>query len=155
QHIRWRPHRIRRPLHYIIPPPLQHNPALRILQPKENHNHTNRHARIQRSRQNVIIPHPPPEMVPPHNIVEDEPRYGPRGVVEPCRGRDRTDAGEEDGDVDVAEEGKRIPTGEEEERDRSESSNQEEPQERTIPTQLSENFKNFKRQLTSHPNRRA
>jgi hypothetical protein len=61
------------------------------------------------------------------DIVKDEADDGPGDVIDSRAGRDTTDTSEEDGDVDIAEEGERVAAGEEVEGDGEESADEEEP----------------------------
>jgi len=63
-----------------------------------------------------------------NEVVEDEPGQRPRNVVDSRRRGHRTETCEENGDVDVAPEGKGIAAGEEVEGDREEDADGEEKQ---------------------------
>jgi hypothetical protein len=106
-------------LPHIIPPPTQIEPTLGVLHAEKNDEQAEPDAGVEPRRQDVVVPHPPPEMNPPHIKVEYKPNDSPRRVVD-SRGRwDSTYACEENRDVDVSPDGEWVSPGEEVEWNRS------------------------------------
>ena len=75
--------------------------ALGHLQREENEKDTNGDASVKTGRQNVIVPHPPAEVVSAHKPLEDEADQNPGGVVDPRYGGYITKSSEQYRDVDV------------------------------------------------------
>ncbi|KAG6888760.1 hypothetical protein C0992_007551 [Termitomyces sp. T32_za158] len=94
--------------------------------------HRDDDARVQRSRKNVVVPHPPPESVAADDKIENEADERPRGVVDAVGGGHVPETREAHGDVDVPPEREGVAAREEVEGDREESADGEEPQERRV-----------------------
>lgn len=82
----------------VRPPPVQ---ALILYSKRQVKQHRHEgHAAVQRRRQDVVIPLPPPLPVPENEEVEDRPHRDPRCVIERRGGRHVGGGAEEDGEVD-------------------------------------------------------
>ena len=90
-------------------------------------------ARIEPSREDVVVPHPPSEVVPAHKEVKEEADDCPHCVVDARGWRDGSSAAEEDRHVDIAPEGEGEAPGEEVQWDGSDGANQEEPKHGGVP----------------------
>ena len=119
-------------LPHEISPPIELDAALGHLESEEDEDNTNSDASVQSSRQNVVVPHPPAEVVSAHEPLEDKADHNPGGVVNSGCGRHRTDACEEHGDVDIPPVGEWEATGKIVERDGKDCADEEEPEQWTV-----------------------
>lgn len=115
-----------------VAPPVKCEASLGVLHREEDDHDTQGDASVQSGRQNVVVAHPPSEVVAPDQKVEHEPGEGPGRVVYAGRGGDALDAGEEDRDVDISPEGEGVATGEEVEWHGQNGTDEEEVQQRGI-----------------------
>jgi len=88
--------------------------------------------RIESSREDVIVSHPPAEVEATNNEVENKaPKY-PRDVIETGCGRHCSKTGEEDGNIDVSIKGQQETTSKEVKGNGRENADEEEPQQRRV-----------------------
>ena len=88
--------RITPPSLYSVQP---NSPILGILQAEEDQHGANRHTRIECSGEHVVVFCPPREVTPANDVLEDEPDYGPRDVIDGTGGRDSASSGEDNGEA--------------------------------------------------------
>ena len=99
---------------YRVPPPLLNSilpnaVVLGVLQAEKDNHDRNCDARVERSRQDVVVLRPPRKVASPDHVLENEPDDRPRDVVyRRCR-RDEARTGKYHGKVDVSEHGVRPP----------------------------------------------
>ena len=92
---------IRRSTKYGIPPPGLYRvnsniPIIGILQNEENQHGRDCHARIEGSRQDIVVFGPPGEVSATNNVLENEPNETPRDIVDCGGGRDGAGSAEDD-----------------------------------------------------------
>jgi hypothetical protein len=96
--------------HSHIAPPIDVEATFRILDNEEDNNHADCDASIEGGRQNVVVTHPPSEVVPPYEVVEDEAHNSPRRIVDSCGRGHSTNTGEANWNIDVSPERQREAT---------------------------------------------
>ena len=106
------------------------------MQGKEDDDEADDDARIECRRKNIIVSHPPTEVVAPHEPLEYAAGQDPRRKVYAINGWDVVSCGQCDGDIDVAPKRARTATGKEVEGDGCECTNQEEPNEWVITGEI-------------------
>ena len=120
----------------VVSPPIDVDAIVRPLQGKEDDDETDDDARIESRRKNIVVSHPPSEVVAPHEPLEDATSNDPPRKVNTINGWGVVSCGQRHGDIDVAPERARAATGEEVEGDGRECSDQEEPDERVIAEEI-------------------
>lgn len=110
-------------IHIIIrdthPPPARHG-RIGQIDRENDHNRTNRESGIHAGGGDVIKAHPPPSVLVPDVLIEDETHDAPREVIERGRRRDIARAAEDEGSREVSERcaGERTSEGVKEDRSR-------------------------------------
>ena len=66
-----------------VPPPVHVEPALRVLYAEEDDQQTKPDTGVQTRAEDVIVSHPPAEVIPTDKVVEYEPGDRPGRVVDP------------------------------------------------------------------------
>jgi len=113
-------------------------PVLGELEAEEYNNDRARQPSVESRGEYVIVLAPPGEMTSPNNVLEDESDKRPGYVVDRGRGRDGTGTREDDGEVDVLEDGIGVPPCDKVWNPRCDSSNKEEEGERVVELTLGE-----------------
>jgi hypothetical protein len=94
--------RIRRVHPYGIAPPVDVNTALWQLQGKEDDDEADDDARVEPRGKQIVVPHPPTEVVASHEELEKATDNHPRYNVDATGRRNSIGCKQCDGDVDVA-----------------------------------------------------
>jgi hypothetical protein len=97
----------------VIAPPIDDVSVRGINHTEKDNDHPYSNTRVECGGEDVIVAHPPPEVIAPNPVVENESGDGPGCVVHACGGKKDTNAREENGDVDVTPQGKWVTTCEE------------------------------------------
>ena len=92
-------------IHIVIrdtnPPPRRHT-RIRQIHRQDDDNGANSQAGIQPRRGDVIETHPPPSVLVPNVLVENEPHDPPREVIDRCSRRDLSTAAEDERSGQIA-----------------------------------------------------
>ena len=124
--------RIRRILPHAISPPVQVHTALGELKAEEDQDQSQGNTAIHRSGEDVVESQPPPKVPSAHDELEDETDEEPGGVVDSRCRWEGVRAVEEDGEVDVAEEGTWVASRGVVEGEGEDEPDEEEPQKRGV-----------------------
>ncbi|MQM14205.1 hypothetical protein Taro_047134 [Colocasia esculenta] len=121
----------------LRPPPLEVSPFV-LQREEQKHPHEGR-PRIQRRRQHVVVPLPPPLAVPEHEVVEDGARHQPARDV---GGRGRRHPGEAVGDDGYVDQGDplllRVHLAEHPHRHRQHGADEEQPHQVAVEAAVAE-----------------
>lgn len=128
----WRTKGIGRILPCDVAPPIELDATFGHLQYEKYEEDANSDASVETSREDVVVPHPPTEVISAHEPLEDKADEDPRGVVDSGCWGERPNACEKDRNVDVPPVGEGEATSKIIEWNRQDSTNEEEPEQRTV-----------------------
>lgn len=129
----WHAHSVVRVLPDGVPPPVEGESAFDVLQEEENEHEGEGEAGVERSGEDVVVAHPPPEVEATHEPLEEAANHDPRGVVDTRCRRHLAKTGEKDGSVDISPKGVRVLARKKVKWNGKDGTHEEEPQNRAVP----------------------